>query len=595
MLKRVVSSLLAVVLIGMAAGCGNSASTPSGGDAPQSGSSGGAAAGSSSAAASAAEKEEGPVSPAGELPITKEITEITAFAEVDPKMDLDNNAFLQMVEEKTNIRLKITVRPSNLSDVKTTRNLMMASNDYPDVFMPWNNSYFTMSEILTYGMKDGTFIPLNDLLDEYGFELKRIFETVPEFKKIMTAPDGNLYALSKMTQCGHCRAYPKLWVNQEWMQALNIEEPQTTEEFYQMLKAFKEQDPNGNGAADEIPLTAETGAPLEAWVVNSFLPFSIKSGKLAGANHCYIDDADKIVFSADKPAFKEALQYMHKLYSEGLIDIAAYSQNSDQMKQSIRQTPVKIGAFVANVLGGGIDIQDPKAMATYVAMTPVAGPEGVRYQSSVNGKNNLSGYANSTGFFAISDRCKNPEAAFRMVDFMMNEDVTFAKQYGVEGVDWKHAEPGQKNIAGGELGYERIVHGDDTELGKSYIDRYLNAGPTGNLFAFRERWSADVTGEALNEAANYEPRLEKETARLAPYFYPKELPNMMFSNTAEELEEFAGLAENINNHVTKNTALFVIGTRDIDAEWDAYISELNSFNLSRFLELYQTAYDNFIQ
>ena len=66
-------------------------------------------------------------------------------------------------------------------------------------------------------------------------------------------------------------SYPKLWFNYDWLEKLGLEEPQTTEELYEVLKAFKTQDPNGNGKANEIPLTGsiEWSCALEYYLMNS--------------------------------------------------------------------------------------------------------------------------------------------------------------------------------------------------------------------------------------------------------------------------------------------------------------------------------------
>jgi putative aldouronate transport system substrate-binding protein len=66
-------------------------------------------------------------------------------------------------------------------------------------------------------------------------------------------------------------------VYQPWLDALGLEEPETIDEFHEMLLAFKNDDPNGNGVADEIPLSAAMGRPyynndtaLDLYIMNAF-------------------------------------------------------------------------------------------------------------------------------------------------------------------------------------------------------------------------------------------------------------------------------------------------------------------------------------
>ncbi|UUZ87014.1 extracellular solute-binding protein [Paenibacillus sp. P26] len=139
-------------------------------------------------------------------------------------------------------------RQSNAGDKKK---LLLASGDYPAVFLSGD---LTQAEQIDYG-KQGVLKPLNDLIDKYGVEIKKAFQQDPDLKKSITAPDGKIYALPHINECFHCWYSQKVWINTTWLKKLNLQMPTTTEEFYQVLKAFKTQDPNGNGKQDEIPLS----------------------------------------------------------------------------------------------------------------------------------------------------------------------------------------------------------------------------------------------------------------------------------------------------------------------------------------------------
>lgn len=91
----------------------------------------------------------------------------------------------------------------------------------------------------------------------------------------MTMSDGKIYALPYVEKCVHCENSSKMWVNKRWLDNLNMEIPTTVEEFENMLIAFKEQDPNGNGIADEIPMLSFEGGwhsdALSGWLSNPFV------------------------------------------------------------------------------------------------------------------------------------------------------------------------------------------------------------------------------------------------------------------------------------------------------------------------------------
>lgn len=516
----------------------------------------------------------------GQMPIVKNKITLTAYAEIDATLDLSQNTALKQLEKETNIHLEVTERPSNNADVATQKNLLLASGSYPEVFITGDNASFNQMEMIKYGSKDKIFIPLNSYIDKYGYEIKKLFDLRPEYKKIMVAPDNNIYAISRFSESYHSTANPKLWINQEWMGKLGIKQPETIDDFYNMLKAFKERDPNGNGKQDEIPLTAFADEPVAGYIANSYVPYNKAS------SYCYLDEKGKIKFSADAPAFRESLKFTRKLYKEGLLDIAAYSQTKDQFTQTIRKEPYAVGGYMAAHIGMGIDNKNEKAMAAYTALLPVKGPEGIQYQSS-----DLFVNFNLNGYFTITDKCKNPEAAFRLADYFANEECSTYRNFGQEGADWKHPAAGTKNMAGGEYKVE-VITSTDEAFTKALPNRKFNPGPGNRLKEVRDTWQKKVSGNDLNLAAFYESRLQVETDKLVKYLYPRALPGALFMSEAET-EEFNELKTNITNHVLKTTAQFVVGDRDIDTQWDAYVKELKNYKLDRFLELYQKAYERF--
>ena len=108
-----------------------------------------------------------------------------------------------------------------------------------------------------------------------------------------------------------------LWINQDWLDQLGMKEPETTEEFYAYLKAVKETDLNGNGQHDEVPFAA-TGITG----IIDHLKGSWGLGT-SGLGHKFVDvdpDTGKLRFTKAQPEYKEMLEFLNKLYKEGLLD-----------------------------------------------------------------------------------------------------------------------------------------------------------------------------------------------------------------------------------------------------------------------------------
>lgn len=125
-----------------------------------------------------------------------------------------------------------------------------------------------------------------------------------------------------------------LWYNGKWLEALGVEElPKTTDEFYELLKRFKEEDPNGNGQADEIPLLDVKMESSRPWLLAAF---GIKEWGIEENN-------GKVRYAPMEEAYKEYLTYMHKLYEEGLLDSETFSQSDEQKKAKGQDS--RIGVF----------------------------------------------------------------------------------------------------------------------------------------------------------------------------------------------------------------------------------------------------------
>src|SRR5512138_3927199 len=248
-----------------------------------------APAATSAPAATKAPSSASNVTAAGEFPVVKEPVTLKVFVNPRANINYEKNEFTKLIEKKLNIKLVFDVPP--VADFKTKLNLVLASEDLPDVFIGGGIA-LDQQQILA---QQGTIIPLNDLIDKYSVEFKKVLETAPATKDLITLLDGKIYALPDYNECYHCSMSQKMWVYKPWLDKLGLKIPETTDEFYAMLKAFKEKDPNGNGKADEIPLSgglqAPTGAPwntlLDSFLMNSF----VYNDRITpnGARHLYLD------------------------------------------------------------------------------------------------------------------------------------------------------------------------------------------------------------------------------------------------------------------------------------------------------------------
>nr|WP_304579897.1 extracellular solute-binding protein [uncultured Acetatifactor sp.] len=583
MKKKALALLLALSMTAAMAGCGGSGgdSGESKGGAADSGESkteqsADAGSGDEEDAGSEGESAEGPAGfNATGMPIMNEPITLTAWIEGGADTDWSQNMFLKEIEEKANIKLEIISTPS--SDSLEKRNLMLAGDDYPDLLLTDWTAILTKSDIMQFAVKEGIFLPITEYVDKYGNNMKRIFDENPAYREGSTAPDGEIYGFARFSECYHCSAYPKIYFRQDWMDKLNLEMPTNTEELREVLRAFVNEDPNGNGEKDEIGLIGATtwNTPVEfALMGMSFQTVKPDFWLSLGA------DGESVEFSPSTDAYREGLRYIKSLYDEGLIDPTSFTQKEDIMAQTVRTEPHVVGMYVCDHAAMGYDNSDPVEAENYQILIPVAGPDGFRRQ----GQNANEGTI--TGFEAvITDKCQYPEAAFRLIDeFFYDDDYNMMRFKGKEGLGWERAAEGAKNVFGGEARYVVL---SVPEEDKEENDKYgFGVGPQADVASFRLAMLPEVENVYLQE--NYEQRITLDTQKVEEFIPEKRLEYNPFI-PLEMTDEYAEIQTNLNSFVRKTIVQFITGERDIENGWEEYLSELDSYRVDRYVEIYKTA------
>jgi putative aldouronate transport system substrate-binding protein len=513
------------------------------------------------------------------FPLVREKETLTFFAPHNTAVeDYNTNHFVTTYEEMTNVHIDWQlVPPSGLNEKK---NLAFASGDLPDCFF---GAGVGKSEAVMYGGQ-GLLTPIEDLIEQYNPEVQKVFTETPEGelgKKLLTAPDGHIYQYPNYTFCYHCTYPYKFWINQKWLDNVGMEIPTTTDELYEVLVAFRDQDANGNGdAGDEIPFSGSTGWSSwpNNWLMNAFILDD-------HYNHFYILDGT-LHISANKPEYKEGLKYLAKLYSEGLMDPEAFTQDVDMLRQKIQNPDFALAGSSAHMhyLGlAGADTGDPNERPDeYVAPPPLVGPNGAQYC-------NYNPYIVSGGKYVITSACEHPELAARWIDWFYTEEGLLLQKYGREGIEWYHPSPDSGEMGHGE-GLGPIPARFNWMPGKGWTETLQNItlnqqGPIYETREFRGAWTS-------TEESPLEPRLVAATDKYVGHEMEEIWPNPMM--TLEETEELRQIGTQINDYIGEMVARFVTGELDIDAEWDSYVSALNEMGLERYLEINQIAYDRFL-
>lgn len=504
----------------------------------------------------------------GTYPITKEKVTLKVMVRGNPLVeDFSTNEFTKWYEEKTNVHIEWEVVPEQSMQEKL--NLVLASEDYPDVILGMNVS---PAQEMIYGSQ-GVFLPLNDLIEKQGTQTKKLFADRPEIKAAITAPGGNIYSLPEINECYHCTMSQKMWIYEPWLEKLNLKMPTTTEELYNVLKAFKTQDPNGNKKADEIPLSISPKSwrsSIDSFLMNSF----VYNPMYGTTKRLYVQDG-KLDVSFTNPEWKEGLKYMNKLYSEGLISPESFTQDDNQLIQ-MGENPdtVILGASTGGHQGVFTQLLGESGRWNEYSTVPVLkGPAGKQYAP-----NDATGM--TTGSFLITNKAKNPELALRWVDGLFEYEHTLRSNYGRPGEEWRDATDGEIGINGQAAKWSELK-----SYGEVQNVNWAQTGPSLRSNDFRlsavSKGEDDLEVILYNETKNnYEPYKSANLLTVPPLFM-----------TNEQATEVADLSKTVNDYVDEMLARFVIGDADIDKEWDTYLKTLDSMNLKRLIEVYQEAYD----
>jgi putative aldouronate transport system substrate-binding protein len=515
------------------------------------------------------------VSAPGKFPIVTEPVALKVFIPSAGLIrDMKTNSSSVWLEKLTGVEIEWI--ETNKVDAKTKLNLMIASGDYPDVIMGMSAAGLGVQDVQRYG-KQGNFIALNGLIDEQGYFIKELFKVQPEMLETITGDDGNIYGLPAVfTDDYHMTMRQKMWINRAWLDRLGLRMPTTTEEFYKVLKAFKTRDPNGNGLADEIPLSGakRSQEDLASWIMCAFIP---AGGPDDGAdatlnNYEFVMDG-KVSFSADKPEFREGLRFINKLYEEGLIDIAGLTQDRSQIKPLVDGKPVRVGAVASHHPGNFASLSDDARanINLYKAVPPISGPKGVRATPWIIDQ------VIQPGQFVITDKCENPMVAFRWADVMFSLDWAL-KEKGDEGVHWARVESKEGlvglNGKGAKYRYLKVLTPDD--------NAQINTGPV---------WTRDLKNEFAKASAagySYEEFLYNATKAYEPYKV-RRFPYATMAIDDKDIVEFNDLRRNIHAFVGESVDRFIIGDMDIEKQWDGYVKQLGQIGLDRYLRILQSS------
>ncbi|WP_342418331.1 ABC transporter substrate-binding protein [Paenibacillus sp. FSL H8-0168] len=489
------------------------------------------------------------------LPIVKEAVTLKM---VSPKAalapDYSKMEIFKRLEKQTNVKIEWENIPD--TDFAEKKNLLLASGDLPDAFY---GAGFTDYELINYG-KDGTIIPLENLIDKYAPNLKALLNRRPDIKLAITAPDGHIYGLPSWEE-NKLDTNPFFHViNKNWLDKLGLKVPQTLDEYTQALIAFKTKDPNGNGKADEIPLSFMH----MQWcsdIAGIFGAFGLPDN----LEHRIVREG-KVIFTASQPQYKEALKYIHdNWYKQGLIDPESFTQDAAQYLAKGKTPDETLGSYVWWEVE---EVVGPERSKDYALLPPLKGPNG----DQMVGRNNGGGPGR--GSFVITKENRYPAMTMRWIDQQFDPYMAAQIHWGPLDVVFKKDEKGKlvnlplpKGVSAGEF-------------------RQKVAPGTGN--------PGVITFDDFGKVVDMEPRAQKRADYLEKYYTPymkkENYPSIFFE--PDELDKINRIEPELIKYVNTQRGKFIVDG-DVDEKWDSYVKTLEKMGLNELMEIYQKGLDRY--
>ncbi|MDF2837376.1 MAG: extracellular solute-binding protein family 1, partial [Paenibacillus sp.] len=458
------------------------------------------------------------------------------------------NTWLQELEKNSNVKINWQVISN--SDWETQKSVMLASGKMPDLII--GNMAFGDSDIVN---NLSLFRPLDDYIAQYMPNLQAAMEEMPDMKKLSTFPDGKIYSLpARLPSRPYSSVQPV--INKAWLDELGLKAPETLDELYNVLKAFKEQDPNGNGKADEIPYSDSKDIDF-----NLLAPFGITDIR---GNHMRVKDG-KLDYIPTSDEYKAGITWANKLFSEGLIDKETFTQDNTMLTAK-RQNPD--AALIGFSYQWTPDAVFGQWSDQYETIVPITGPDGNKYQ--IGDPNGLSFRRNEV---LITTANKHPEVTARWADQFYTGEASIQNFWGAIGTSI------EKN---GDGTYTLMDPPEGTSADAWYWDSSLrDFGPKYVSPEFEKTIKLDpATGDGL--------KLQLDS--LSKEYVTEPFPDVMY--TVEEYAELPTLTTDIESYI-KSTRAKWITQGGIDQEWDAYVEKLNDMGLQKLIQIYTDAYERY--
>lgn len=491
-----------------------------------------------------------------EFPVKEEITLKIWTANVNNAVsNYAEMGCYQKMQEDTGIKLEF-IHPT-AGQVAEQFNIMIASQEYPDIIERFGASY---NGGYAKGYKDGVIYDLNDLVDKFAPNLKGIFDKYPQVRMAASSDDGNIYEIPFIRGGGNLKTNRGLVLRKDYLEKFGLAVPETMDEWYNVLKTFKE-----NGI--EYPFTATSSLFQKEYFIGAF-----------NINFGYFVEDGEVKYGQYDPRYKDYISMMAKWYKEGLLD-SEITINNDSKAMDSKVINSGAGAF-ATTLGGGIGGYLTEFEKTNDGRDLIAAPYPVLNKGDTAYIIQRDDTVISGSGSSITTGSKHPEYAMAFLDYAFSQKGHMLINFGVENESYTL-----------ENGYPKftdyVVKNPD---GKSMAK-------AGSEFARSFTWGTFLQDSRYGEQFYSRPQQQealKQWTKTVDVAAEKATV-VRGKLSPQETAEIASMENEIKTYTSEMYSKWITGQRDVEKDFPEYIKTLESLGIKQCLEVYQTAHDRYLE
>lgn len=497
-----------------------------------------------------------------EFPISKEPITLTYYMKMNDAMGATMESYADVeyfkeLEKKTNIHIEW-----NHNANEDTFALMIASGNLPDLInWPLGRVAGGVQSLL----EDNVILDLTELIPKYAPNYYSWLQANPEKDKDFKLDNGTYYQFVnfnvdwKTKKMVHFRILGPQ-IRQDWLDAINMNMPATTDELYKVLCAFRDNDVNGDGdITDEIPYV------ISSDLGNNLYPLA---GSFGTRNDFQLLDG-KIVYGPTSDNYKKFLIYMNKLYTEDLIN-TDFAVNADAQNMILQnKAGFTIGSMGSSLIASHEALLKQNPDYNFISVPWLIGPDG--YQSFTQDTN-----VNSRAT-AVTSACEHVEEAMKWLDYAYSEEGSLNSTFGIEGKSYEL-------VNGYPTVMDAVKQNDKGWSEEQSISRWMMGAvnyPHAKDSRFYEQFN-------LNEDYKRDIQTNWDKAKT-----DITMPPAVF--TTEEASDYSNVMSDIKTYVDECSLKFITGDMSLDTDWDTFAANVESMGISKALALKQAAYERFLQ